>query len=410
MDLLGGSVHTDALHPVVIHTQNDRLLFLWQTYAKQWTYDTSIAKMSVIRAFEAFLGGKRFKDITEGDVDAFRTHLLSKRDQDGGISQSTLRHQAGHLQDFLEWLILQKRHRHLPSTLPNLMQLSKGEVAKARPKKIKSTATLAEAEYALANMPNQTLVDERDRGLYAWAQASRLRRMVLINLKIRNFDPKTGYIDQQGLEAFAKNGKIYTIAPFPGTQAFRAVAIAWWEKLVGLGFRMEDALFPSLTDLEQAKLPLDETADIVPSLRSKAVLEKLFRTKVSSLIGKVLSPHSTRRTLTKAMHTYAKTYEEQKAWSENLGHAHLEITHKHYLILEEEERLNILDVLYTIDPEQDPARNDTDLLIAYYEHLLTPGTPEYLRAEQLADMRRAAWRAQQRAHQYTQPPAPPTLA
>ena len=98
------------------------------------------------------------------------------------------------------------------------------------------------------------------------------------------------------------------------------------------------------------------------------------------------NPHSARHFLKLVRDDYCRTPEQRKAWSYNMGHENERITETNYAKMTNQRRDDIFANLPVGNAETE---EEKDLLLAYYEHQLTPETPEFERAEQLAEARRS---------------------
>ncbi|HEY8594838.1 MAG TPA: hypothetical protein VIL84_06315, partial [Devosiaceae bacterium] len=76
---------------------------------------------------------------------------------------------------------------------------------------------------------------------------------------------------------------------------------------------------------------------------------------------------------------------ERRAWPHNMGHETEQITELNYAKMTDDQRDEIFARLTARD---DATEDDKDLLLRYYEHCLTRGTPEFEAAEALAHARR----------------------
>lgn len=362
---------------------NDVIIHKWQIFAKQWDDQTVKAKLQTIRAFEEFDGGKPFTGLTLERVDAFRDHLEALSLEANGIKRSTLQHRAGYLRNFLKWLVLQSRYKHLDGGIADAMILKRKVVAQASQPDTGPFSTLEEALEMLERLPRNSLLEERDRALFASPYANGFRAKVQTNLKIRNVDLETERSNQDGLQEFAKNGKIYTAGPFAGFDPFLEVFLDWVRRLRDLGFSEEDAVFPSNIDLVQRRLPLDASHQTIPSMRSEHAIRRVF-TRASATIGKSYSPHSARRTITTHQIKVCRTPAELRAISQNLGHESIETTIKYYAKLSDTDRFQILQDMASRG--QDDV-SDYELMLDYHDHLLPTDSPEFKRARFLVRQR-----------------------
>lgn len=384
LDFQGGFVNPDPAPFADIVMVNDDIIYKWQIHAKQWDDQTRKAKLHAIRAFEEFDGGKPFAGLTIDRVDAFRDHLVALSQRPDGIARSTLQHRAGHLREFIKWLVLQSGYKHLDGGIADAMILKRKVVRQATQPETKPSATFEEVLEMLDRLPHNSLMEERDRALFAATYANGFRAKVQTNLKIGNVDLNTKRTNQNGLREFAKNGKTYDAGPYAGFEPFLEVYLDWVRKLRDLGFSEEDAVFPSNIDLVQKRLPLDASHATVPSMRSEHAIRRVFR-EASATVSKSYSPHSARRTITTCQIKICRTPAELRAVSQNLGHESLETTIKYYAKLSDTDRFQILEDMASHGQDD---RGDFELMLDYHEHRLTRGTPEFKRAECLVKQRR----------------------
>lgn len=88
-------------------TANDRVVHDWQAFAGKYSPKTVQAHLVSICDFEAFMEGVQFSKVKPKHAGQYRDHLvrlLAQSKEEGGLSNSTVRHRASHLKDFFEWL------------------------------------------------------------------------------------------------------------------------------------------------------------------------------------------------------------------------------------------------------------------------------------------------------------------
>lgn len=96
------------------------------------------------------------------------------------------------------------------------------------------------------------------------------------------------------------------------------------------------------------------------------------------------NPHAARHYLASVRDEYCRNPEQRKAWSYNLGHKNEQITETNYAKMTDQRRDEVFGGLCNPGVLNE---TDKDLLLAYHERRLCPGTPKYERAQRLFDER-----------------------
>ena len=124
-------------------------------------------------------------------------------------------------------------------------------------------------------------------------------------------------------------------------------------------------------------------APAVRPLRSSKPLQDAF-SKTSERIGKIYTPHSARHTLKALGAQMCRTHEQRKAWSMNLGHSDERITERHYAKMSQSRSSELIEALSS---DLVFTEEENEMIIDFYQHRFTRGTPEYLAAKRLAEKR-----------------------
>ena len=363
-------------------TINDRSIHDWQAYAGRYNPKTVQAHLVSIRDFEAFLNGLHFSRLTPKLAGQYRDHLvqlLERPKEEGGLSSSTVRHRASHLKAFVRWLRGQEGYCRLSDSIPDYFELPRSASATQAKKRAKDYPTLDEARCMVELMPRKSIIQRRDRAMIALAFISGLRAAALSALRIKHVDVKNLSVEQDAKDVPAKNGKSYRAKWFPRTEAFQDIFLSWAKELEELGFRPQDALFPDGKNLV-AQAP---GASPVGPLRSSKPLQDAF-SSASQRFGKAYTPHSARHTLKALGAQMCRTHEQRKAWSMNLGHSDELITERHYAKMSQTRSSELIEALSS---DLVFTEEENEMIIDFYQHRFTRGTPEYFAAKRLADKR-----------------------
>ena len=325
-------------------TPNDRILYKWQSFAGKYSDKTMDRHLAAIRWLEDFVKQKRFDRLTTDDVAGMREHLKCRvlAKDETARSKSTVQHTASHIAEFLAWLITQEGFQRLPRDLPSYIQLPRHIYAKALSQNPKEYPSLDEAQALLQRMPRRTIMQRRDRAIFAIAFLGALRADTLISLRLRHVDLEHKRITQNGAVSRTKNGKSIAIVWFPLPADFGDALAQWITESRSLGFDLDDALFPenrSLLDLPDrnsgTRLP-------IPVMRSTHAVRQAFKNACAGH-HTAYSPHSAKHTIAAERDNRQLTREERKAWSENMGHESERITEAHYGKLSDERRFEVLE-------------------------------------------------------------------
>jgi integrase len=365
-------------------TINDRTIFHWLINAGGSASKTIDAHLRSIRVFEEFHKGKLFEKLTPSDVAQFRDHLktLASADDETRLNISTIKHRASHLKLFFEWLLKQPNAKKLNKALPIHLNLPK----KFHPNDNErdetwSVPTIGQVTETLEELPTTTLLQRRNRAMIAVAFLGALRVGTTTTLMVKHLDIANQQIIQSGVESDTKNGKSLIINWFPVPPLFSTVAREWLSELKVLGFREDDPLFPSNTDLK--KPPKDGHSRVDP-MKTISAIETAFKT-ACMLIGQKFNPHMAKQCIGQMKYDLCKDARERKAWSLNMGHKSEAVTDFYYGDVPANDRRAIFRDFLNIRPN---TPEDMELMLRYHEHFLTKGTPEYARAETLVNNRR----------------------
>lgn len=105
-----GGVGTYAEQEVpTFHSENDRVIHMWQTYAGGYSEKTIDKHLAAIRFFERHLEGKPFAKLTNDDFakvrDELKRHATAQAAE--SMSASTIKHTVSHIVAFFDWFLKQ---------------------------------------------------------------------------------------------------------------------------------------------------------------------------------------------------------------------------------------------------------------------------------------------------------------
>ncbi len=358
-----------------LHSENERIIHKWQTYAGGYSDKTIDKHLAAIRFFENTLLGKPFAKLSTDDFATVRDELkrrATSRAEDS-MSASTIRHTVSHLIAFFDWLLKQDGYRRLPRDFAGYLKLPKAVVARSAQVKQKEYPSLSEAEELLNAMPSKSLVDLRARAIFALAFLGALRADTLISLRIKHFDMERRLILQDASVVRAKAGKSLRVFWFQIPLSFETAVIEWVERLRWFCFSPEDALFPDLKHAKHRVTFGGRNPASVPVMSTTHAVTDAFNIACRNS-GNKYTPHAAKHTIGAERDIRALTHEERKAWSLNMGHDSEQTTERHYGTMPDERRFEVLESIgskKTIDPrnlsESEKAKNFDSILEAFVD-------------------------------------------
>lgn len=331
-------------------SQNDRVIYAWQGYAGKYSQKTVDQHLAAIRFLDEALGSKPFDQLKSTSIGQIREQLkgfLIARDQNMK-SKSTVSHLASHMRAFLVWLLKQDQFKHLPKDLPEYLDLPRSVYARSYERKQKLYPTLAEATELLVGMPSKTLVQKRQRAIFAIAFLGALRADTLISLHLKHLDLEGRKIIQDGTVSRTKNGKSLMISWFPIGTAFGDELVSWKVALTEIGCRPEDALFPEARLLDCPRKIMAEHRAAISPMASKHAVTQAFAQACRNLKIEY-SPHSAKHTIAAERDNRALTSAQRAAWSQMMGHENEQITDRHYGKMSEQQRLEVFETISDSD-------------------------------------------------------------
>lgn len=257
------------------------------------------------------------------------TDRHARKDEDDSLSTSTVKHRASHLVAFFEWCLKQGGFSRPPKDLSTYFQLPKAAFASAPERALRAFPTIDEAENMLLAMPSASLCDQRARAIFAIAFLGALCADTVISLRLKHVDLAGQRIIQDGTTLRSKNGKSANIAWFPIPPIFAEEVVRWREALRALGYRDDDALFPSAENLFVHGLKAAPDRKLIPVMRTKHAVSEAFAIVCQNRCN-YYSPHSAKHTIGSLRDEKHLTHAQRRDWSENMGHESERITETHY--------------------------------------------------------------------------------
>lgn len=289
--------------------------------------------------FERTTGHKSFKKFHIDQAVGFRKHLQKTVNKRSGVplSAGTMDGQVRMLKTFFVWLSEQQGYKSRISHLDvDYFNLSRAERRVAHTQKRKKIATMPQCKRAFDLMPSATLIDRRNKALFACFMLTGIRDGAMASLPLSCVDLEEKLIYQDARVVKTKAAKTITTYFLPIDPDYEVCFVAWIAYLQNdLLFGHDDPVFPKpLMVLGDNGFQVGGLAREFYATTNKAC--EVVKTAFTNANLPAYGPHSLRATLTKWADRHFQTREGFKAFSQNIGHDSVVTTIGSYCPVDEE--------------------------------------------------------------------------
>lgn len=301
---------------------------------------------AAIDRFERHAGFRDFKTFRREQAISFKEHLASERHRTTGkpLAKATLYGTLKTLMAFFEWLSREPGYRskvHVADAAYFRPTDNDARIATAR--REKAAPSLAQVQHVISCMPEDTVVQRRDRAVIALILLTGARDGAVASLRLKHLDLARRELIQDAREVKTKRAKTFTAWFFPvGDAAVEALEVWVRELKDDLLFGPDDPLFPA------TRMGLSEDGLFAPvgveriAWTTAGPIRELFRKAFDSAGLPNHGPHSLRRTLVALAYDLELGPRELKAWSQNLGHESMLTTLGSYGTLGAQEQAEVM--------------------------------------------------------------------
>jgi integrase len=307
---------------------NERLKLAWIEELTITSSDSTIDhKLAALSQFEALTDMADFAQLDRARVDKYLAALRQTK-----TSAQTKAAKVRHVKAFYDWMVMDERLK--PKSVRKAilaLRLKDKEARAGRARRTVKHPTLAEVEDTIRSMPEVTSIDLRNRALLAFTALSGARDGAIISLKLKHVRWAAREVEQHPDEVDTKAGKMIQSWFFPVGDFIEGEGKRYLDHLkADLGFGDDDPLFPApLMRHDEA----DQFKAIGLSKRRWTTAEpmrKIFRAAFTANGLRYYNPHSFRNMLMALAYERKLDPESLKAWSQNLGHEHLDTSFNSY--------------------------------------------------------------------------------
>ena len=354
-DVSGGIGGNGASIPSETCKSNQRRIYEYRVYLeghKDWQPCTVDEHLRSVSRMSAFFKHQPYEAVSIHQILSFKSAVRELREcGDGdGLSPSTVSHTLLRCGAFYKWLA-ERPGTKLDPHLPGYFNLSRGEKSTAASIVKGTNLTFDQAICIFNSMPSVSTIGIRNRAIIAMFICTGIRITALTTLRGKHVNVHTRWINQDPREVetkFAKHIRTYCLNL--GSELLDAMT-EWAKWRNGNGFSQDDPFFlpdryieansvglghkPASAGPAQCWKSIDPVLQIVRQAAEAAGLTELNVT--SHDFRKVAHPFLAKRG--------TMTISEEVALQLNFGQTPKETIRKHYAVMPESEREEILDEL-----------------------------------------------------------------
>lgn len=334
--------------------KNERIkheYFSYLKHAKRRADSTVDGIRKAILRYEDYTGRKDFSTFNKEQAMGFIRHLADQKTAkgDGPLGTATKLSTLNALKEFFTFLAMQDGYkRKIRLTDIEYLNVSEKEERAARAPKVKKCPSLDQIRQALFAMSGNTVIDRRNRALVALTILTGMRVNALVTLRLKHIqlDTDSVRVNQQPDQVATKFSKAIFSYLLPIGDDIQAVFLDWIRELrEDLGYTDDDPVFPQTRRGHDENMAFQAQGLEPVCWSTTAPVRDIFRQAFEGAGLPYFHPHSFRHTLAQLMSQYCRNMEQLKAWSQNLGHEHINTTAVSYHKLEPERQGQILKAL-----------------------------------------------------------------
>lgn len=308
---------------------NEYLKYKFRIYLnnhKGFDHKTSVTHMQLLRQYEKYCNFTDLHKPKQKTVCEYINHTTSTH------SVSFCEGCTSTLREFFKWLQTQPRYKNASNTaIIAFCNLTNNQRKTARSKAYQESYTLEEIRTAISKMPRTTDKEQRNLAIVSLMALCGLRNSEIRTVKIQNLkqDPVSGrwFIDINPKMMDVKFAK-HRIAYFmPFDKEWVENVINWRNKLISMGYKNTDPLFPT-TESKYIALNIGVSKLTKTSISNNKTIRNIFKESFTNAGLRYINPHSFRHTIARwaAMHSQAAF----TSVSQSLGHSDVYTTAEYY--------------------------------------------------------------------------------
>ena len=309
--------------------ENERIKHRYLAFlaeAKRFSPSSVDQAAAAIADFEAAIGFKDFRHFRIEQAQSYKRKLGEAAGSVTGrsLAKATISSRLGALKAFFQWLAQQPRFRsRLTYSNAEYFNASANDERIAKAVRERPVPSIEQIGHVLNSMPVRLDIERRNQALIAFALLSGARDNAIASMSLKHIDLGKRRIYQDAREVRTKNAKTITSAFFPVGADIELIVENWVKLLNERLWGPDDPLFPA-TKVALGMSGHFENAGLDRKhWKDAAAIRRIFKDAFEAAGLPYFNPHSFRNTLVALGQKICPNSEALKAWSQNLGHAHV---------------------------------------------------------------------------------------
>jgi integrase len=259
-------------------------------------------------------------------------HMLQEAVDKDKLRPNTVKVRLKYLQKFFHWLRLHPGYKSKikPLVIDILTPTRKLNIQENNYFD-KPYPTLQQVQNICNSIDINTIIDERNRVIFATLLLTGMRLGALSTFSLGCFDLENLIFDQDPRKKVkTKNGKRIVASAIRFDEKMAEYIINWYQKLLGMGYGINDPFIPGVEANRLDGLCFSKSIKLNKNFIKTGRFREIIKEYYLKHGYLDFTPHSLRHAHIALAMKYAKTAEDIKAISENIGHANIDTTLKCY--------------------------------------------------------------------------------
>lgn len=317
----------------------------WLREARRCDSTTVDKAADAIARFEKSTGCKPFKRFHIEQAATFKRTLDTAASKATGkpLSKATIDGILRLVKSFFLWLAGQNGYKsRISYSDAEYFNLNAKDARIAHASREIAYPTMEQCRHAFSLMPEATLIDRRNKALFAFLMLTGARDGAIASLTLHRIDLIEGCVHQDARDVKTKFAKSFTTYFLPIGAEYRTCFEIWVRYLrQNLLFGHTDALFPK-PDIGNPDGTFAVTGLSRQTYASAGAIRKVIKTAFTDAGLPPFVPHSFRKTLVKWADRQYPSREAFKAFSQNIGHDSEITTVVSYLKVSQERQAELI--------------------------------------------------------------------
>ena len=288
---------------------------------------------AAIADFEASTGFKDFRQFRIEQAQSYKRKLggMVASGSGRGLAKATISSRLASLKAFFQWLALQPGFRsRLTYSDAEYFNVSANDERIAKAVRERPVPSIKQIRHVLKSMPVRSEIERRNQALIAFTLLSGARDNAIASMSLKHIDLPNRRIFQDAREVRTKNAKTFTSTFFPVGADIEVIVENWVQLLNERIWGPDDPLFPATKVVVGESGHFENCGLDRKHWKDAAAIRRIFKEAFETAGLPYFNPHSFRNTLVGLGQKICANPEAFKAWSQNLGHAHVLTTFTSY--------------------------------------------------------------------------------